>query len=250
MTPADRSIARTVSAEQEARVRAIVEEAILERVPRRARQQFVSSLASILAAPVALVAYRGDVWVGQGAAGLTVPLPGPSDPAWLTLQRLLQQESDARALWSVGGVHFTVIPVGPLAGGAAENGGALLIEGDWRRATGALEHIARASVRGIQRRSAARRRLAMQIHRFTRALAKTGTVQDVGTVILRYVVKAVPSRFAAFAVPTEEGILQIVATHGYPVELVRDVRIAPGDGVIGRVFDRRATGRTHFWHCR
>jgi diguanylate cyclase (GGDEF)-like protein len=53
---------------------------------------------------------------------------------------------------------------------------------------------------------------------------------------LRHLTRAVPSRLAAFAVPTDDEDLSIVATHGYPLELVERVRIAPGRGVIGSVY--------------
>jgi len=240
MTPAHPPTARTVTADQETRVRSIVERVILERTPRQARQLSVSSLATILGASVALVACRGDVWVTLADSGFSVPLPAPSDPLWLTLQRLLRRDADARELWVVGEIAWTVIPIGRLAGTTTDDTGAVLIEGDWRASIQGLEQAAREIIRRIQRRSLSRRRIGAQLHRFTRALAKAGTVEEVGAIVLRHVVKAVPSRFAAFAVPTDEDVLQIVATHGYPVELVRDVRIAPGDGVIGGVFDRRS----------
>jgi GGDEF domain-containing protein len=49
-------------------------------------------------------------------------------------------------------------------------------------------------------------------------------------------VRAVPSRMAALAVPTAENLLAIAATHGYPLELVEDIRFAPGEEIIGHVY--------------
>jgi diguanylate cyclase (GGDEF)-like protein len=62
---------------------------------------------------------------------------------------------------------------------------------------------------------------------------------SVCTLVLRHVARAVPSRFAAFAVPNDEEALSIVATHGYPLQLVERIRIAPGRGVIGSVYSTR-----------
>jgi diguanylate cyclase (GGDEF)-like protein len=42
------------------------------------------------------------------------------------------------------------------------------------------------------------------------------------------------------ALPTDDKQLQIVATFGYPMELVRMLRIAPGAGVIGSVYQKGA----------
>jgi len=50
----------------------------------------------------------------------------------------------------------------------------------------------------------------------------------------------VRSRLAAFAIPADDNQLRIVATHGYPIEFVRMLRIAPGAGVIGSVYQNGA----------
>jgi diguanylate cyclase (GGDEF)-like protein len=57
-------------------------------------------------------------------------------------------------------------------------------------------------------------------------------------VLVRHVARCVRSRFATFAVPTENNQLEIVATFGYPMELVRMLRLAPGAGVIGSVYQK------------
>ena len=81
-----------------------------------------------------------------------------------------------------------------------------------------------------------RRRLGVATHRLTRVLGRVEGLHKVGTVVVRHVARCVGARFAAFAVPTEEGHLAIVATHGYPMALVRMLRITPGMGVIGSVY--------------
>lgn len=81
------------------------------------------------------------------------------------------------------------------------------------------------------------RRLGVAIHRLTRVLGRVEGVRDVSSVVVRYVARCVRSRYATLAVPNEENQLTIVATHGYPVQLVQMLRIAPGAGVIGSVYE-------------
>jgi diguanylate cyclase (GGDEF)-like protein len=55
---------------------------------------------------------------------------------------------------------------------------------------------------------------------------------------VRHAVQVLPCRVATFAVPTDQGNLSIVATHGYPVALTEHLRISPGAGVIGAVYQK------------
>jgi len=84
------------------------------------------------------------------------------------------------------------------------------------------------------------RRLGVAAHRLTRVLGRVEGLREVCTVVVRHVARFVGARFAALAVPTEEGQLAIIATHGYPIALVRMLRIAPGMGVIGSVYVKGA----------
>lgn len=79
------------------------------------------------------------------------------------------------------------------------------------------------------------RRLGIAIHRLTRVLGRVEGLRDVCTVVARHVARCIQSRFVSLAVPVDDH-LAIVATHGYPVELVRMLRIPPGAGVIGAVY--------------
>ena len=80
------------------------------------------------------------------------------------------------------------------------------------------------------------RRLGVATHRLTRVLTRVQGLREVCAVVVRHSARCVRSRFAAFAVPTEDNQLVILATHGYPMELVRMLRITPGAGVIGSVY--------------
>lgn len=84
------------------------------------------------------------------------------------------------------------------------------------------------------------RRLGVATHRLTRVLGRTDGQREVCAVVVRHVARCVRSRLATFAVPTDDNQLQIVATFGYPMELVRMLRIAPGAGVIGSVYEKGA----------
>ena len=88
------------------------------------------------------------------------------------------------------------------------------------------------------RSSSARVKVAA-VHRLTRALCRVDGLQAVCATALDHLVRAVPVRIAAFAVLAAENRLVIAATHGYPIELVRDIRITPGEGIIGSVYQCR-----------
>ena len=80
------------------------------------------------------------------------------------------------------------------------------------------------------------RRLGVATLRLTRVLGRTEGLREVCSVVVRHVARCVRSRFTAFAVPTEDNQLTIIATHGHSMELVRMLRIPAGTGVIGSVY--------------
>lgn len=87
----------------------------------------------------------------------------------------------------------------------------------------------------------ARRRRDARYYRFARGLLRTREPERLHQQIVRRMSQAVAAETGALAVfVPAEGVLAIVATRGYPSALVAHIRIAPGEGVIGKVF---ATGR-------
>ena len=84
------------------------------------------------------------------------------------------------------------------------------------------------------------RRLHIATHRLTRVLGRVEGLSEVCSVVVRHVARCVRGRFVALAVPTDGKQLAIVATFGYPLDLVRAIRIAPGTGVIGSVYEKGA----------
>jgi diguanylate cyclase (GGDEF)-like protein len=77
-------------------------------------------------------------------------------------------------------------------------------------------------------------------HRLTRRLGRIEGLAAVCQLVVRHVARCVQSRFVALAVPMGDDQLAIVATHGYPLDLVRMLRITPGTGVIGSVYEKGA----------
>lgn len=84
-------------------------------------------------------------------------------------------------------------------------------------------------------------RLARRCHAFGRRLLRAQSGAPLYDLILRTMVRQVRARTAALALYLpEEARLAVVATSGYPLEVIEHVRIKPGEGVFGKVF---ASGR-------
>jgi diguanylate cyclase (GGDEF)-like protein len=115
----------------------------------------------------------------------------------------------------------------------------LLLEGDWTGSAQDLVTLAR-ELGSATRGGRAPWALDAAARRLTRTLADTTGLTAVGEAVLHFVVQAVPSGMASLAVVTGDGELSIVATHGYPHALVEHLRIAPGVGVIGSVYQSRS----------
>src|SRR5216684_5364290 len=86
-----------------------------------------------------------------------------------------------------------------------------------------------------------RARMWLAQYQFSRRLARATGREDVSGLIVRSMARAVDARLASFAVPDlDTGRLAIVATHGYPLALTEHLRIAPGVGVLGSVYQSGA----------
>lgn len=92
-------------------------------------------------------------------------------------------------------------------------------------------------------RLAARRRceqLVADVYALTRRLGQQPTPADLHRLIVSTLAGRLQAQQTALALYDEPSQrLAIVATHGYPSVLVEDLRIAPGEGVIGSVFTTR-----------
>ncbi|MCL4810949.1 MAG: diguanylate cyclase [Vicinamibacteraceae bacterium] len=75
---------------------------------------------------------------------------------------------------------------------------------------------------------------------FTRRLSRIADTRRLRQTIVDTMAEAVGARLGALALHDEAaGVLKVVATHGYPQVLVDHVRLRPGEGVLGRVFESR-----------
>ena len=113
----------------------------------------------------------------------------------------------------------------------------LLIEGDWSGSTHALAEAARALC-APDGSSTSLGDVGLAAYELARDLAAVTGLREVCELAVRAVVKTLPCRVATFAVPTDQGNLSIVATHGYPVALTEHLRISPGAGIIGAVYQK------------
>ncbi|HSK09095.1 MAG TPA: sensor domain-containing diguanylate cyclase, partial [Vicinamibacterales bacterium] len=98
----------------------------------------------------------------------------------------------------------------------------------------------RILVEGTRRCLLARRhaeQLVAELYAFGRRIAQTQDAADLHALLLETMATRVRALQAGLALYDEAtGRLSIVATRGYPAVLVEDLRIAPGEGVIGQVF--------------
>jgi diguanylate cyclase (GGDEF)-like protein len=85
--------------------------------------------------------------------------------------------------------------------------------------------------------------LHRRLYAFVRRLTRISDVERTHRCILQAVAREVRAKIAAFAVFNEaEEALVITATLGYPSAAVEHLRIAPGEGVIGRAYQSGRAG--------
>ncbi len=211
--------------------------------PAAAGSVLVARIANIIKGPVGLLARdsrsgdiavesaAGDLLAASTVAGLQADLRNLRDD--LRASIVTPEGSDARTAW-------TVVQLGARANRTR----LLLLPGDWSRwpSVDWLERFARdlaAALRVPAGRGRRRRRtqLLTSARLFTRRLAETTREEDLNQLVVDTFARSTAADQVALALLDEEdGHLQIAATHGYPLVLVEHVRIAPGNGVIGRVF--------------
>jgi hypothetical protein len=187
-------------------------------------------LASILGAAVAFAGWRDGRWSILARSSDTVFRLLPSDAD--TLEEIAGSFDDAVAVRGVKGVPWTLARLPALPHTAM-----LLIEGDWSESTLALAEAARALC-APDVSSTSLGDVGLAAYELARDLAAVTGLREVCELAVRAVVKTLPCRVATFAVPTDQGNLSIAATHGYPVALTEHLRISPGAGIIGAVYQK------------
>jgi diguanylate cyclase (GGDEF)-like protein len=101
-----------------------------------------------------------------------------------------------------------------------------------------------ASGESGERRYIRAARARLSAHRLGRILGRATGLEEVGCAIVRAMARAVDARLASLVVASpDDQSLSIVATFGYPLALVEHLRIVPGIGILGTVYQKRAPMR-------
>ena len=229
---------RLVSADQSRRLEEACVHVTGQLASRETVGQYAAVVANILGAKVAFAVCGEEGWRIVGESAATPRLPEPAAPEWKSLEAQASTRGGDVRVWAYEQTDWTLLTLAdadclPIV---------MLLEGDWSLSAPALLTFAQkwlSAERKLTDRG--RSRAGAAAHRLTRALSRVSGLPDVCNIVIRHVVRAVPSRVAALAIPTRDNELSIVATHGYPVALVEDLRIPSGIGVIGSVYRDRVT---------
>ncbi len=178
----------------------------------------VASLEASFAAPCLIRSQDGTGWrtIAHSAGA-----PAVVDPAHALIITLAGGSMPAELL---------------IARPAVPAGARKLDDRQWREALGgviasALQHVE------MKEQRAESERCAESIEQFSRALLGIADSTTLHRAIVEHMARAVGAEIGALAVYVpQENSLAITATIGYPAVLVEHVRLAPGEGVIGRVF--------------
>ena len=136
--------------------------------------------------------------------------------------------------WSDGETTWTLVPCGTRPGPPA----VMALEGDWTHSSRVLLVLAGNVSQALCANAvSSRARLRLTTHRLSSLLSRVTGRKAVCEAIVRCAARAVSAQIAAVAVAdASDRHLSIAATHGYPLALVEHLRIAPGAGILGSVF--------------
>ena len=238
MTATSGANVRLVSADQSRRLSEARVQVTGNLASRETVGQYAVTLASILGAKVALAVRGEEGWRVVGESAAVPELPEPGSATWASLEAEASTRGGEVRVWTHDQVDWTLLTLAD----ADCLPSLLLIEGDWSLSAPALLTFAQKCLSGERIfTNRGRSRAGVATHRLSRALSRVSGLTEVCNLVIRHAVRAVPSRLAALAIPGRDNQLSIVATHGYPVALVEDLRIPSGVGVIGSVYRDRVT---------
>lgn len=178
----------------------------------------VASLEASFAAPCLIRSQDGTGWrtIAHSAGA-----PAVVDPAHALIITLAGSSMPAELL-----IGRPAVPAGARK----------LDDRQWREALGAVITSALQHVEMKEQRAESER-CAESLEQFSRALLGIADSTTLHRAIVEHMARAVGAEIGALAVYVpQENSLAITATIGYPAVLVEHVRLAPGEGVIGRVF--------------
>lgn len=237
MNSSSQSNVHILSAEQSRLLLEAYQRVPLSAAPRNMLRQLATRISNITDVKTAFLKRVGGTWEILAESHPHPRLPAAGAAAWKMFDRISAALEDGVEVYSDERLDWTIVGLASGAGLPV----VFVLEGDWTLSAQTLRQwVQNLAFAEPASRLPSSARIRVATHRLTRKLGRVTGVREVCTVVLRHVVRAVPSRLATFAVPAEENQLAIVATHGYPVELVEAVRIAPGSGVIGSVYQNRA----------
>jgi diguanylate cyclase (GGDEF)-like protein len=201
--------------------------------PRELLRQICIQIADVIHAKAALLGKRDHRWVILAESAATPRLFGPARDAPENLDDVATELGRGVAAWRHDGTDWTLVGLAPFPDAAV----ILMLEGDWAQSTALLREVAERLLSGSPA-SVPKPSIGDAAHALARELAEVTGVSKVCDLVLRHVTRAIPCRMATFAIPTERGDLSIIATHGYPLALTEHLRILPGTGVIGTVYQK------------
>ena len=192
----------------------------------------VNALRSILASHAAVFEQRDDAWVARARSFPEGELPDVSGIKRALDTLAVVSPAVVSEQWTEAHERWTLI------GSKTRPPMVIAIQGDWARSSSLLLLIARNfALLWESRRTRSRARAHLTSRRLARRLLLAGGLQAVCGTLVREMATAVNARIAALAVsdPVDRH-LSILATHGYPLELVEHLQIDPREGVLGTVF--------------
>jgi diguanylate cyclase (GGDEF)-like protein len=199
-------------------------------------------LAEMADGPVVVFEQEAAAWSLAASGGRVEPgvLPTPED-----LQHVSRLAESIAAVTLSHGRTWHAVRLAPGARRASRRTFWLLLPNSWPRPAPTLADVRRSLLLALQavdlreQHQQSRRRIRTAF-RFADRLTRVATGQ-LAAYVVHTLAREVGARKAAISLYDErESRLAIVATHGYPLALVQDLRLQPGTGVMGRVF---ASGR-------
>ena len=196
----------------------------------------LQSLAAVLRTPVALLSRGRETWQFEAEGFPPDDEDGESRRRGAAVRR--SRGETGRPSEETGPLTGLVI------GRARGREWVLLVPGTadaWRRTPG-LDAIVDDARRSLKRMLGAQDdpnpgHLARRIYTFSRRLGRESDASRIHRLILRTIASHVSARMGALALyQDEDRALAIVATYGYPNVLVEHLRIAPGEGILGRAY--------------
>ena len=227
----------TIAPDDSQVVRALAIQVAAQLTIRRAAELLASDLARLLDAPVALLSHDQLGWRFEAHAY-------PSSDGETTVRNIGRcgtTDEAVNQLEGDSGHAWTAIALERIA----DRDWTLLLPGDsavWSDRSG-FDQIVEAirwslSQVTTREREDSASRLQRRLYAFNRRLAREHDARRLNKLALRTIASQVNARTASLAVFDEaEDALVIVETLGYPLSTVEHLRIQPGEGLIGGVYE-------------